>query len=615
MRRIYIFSVFVVLIMANIVCADDLIDTSAIKIRRIDEMNMSGLLPKYAVKALKSERAEAPEYNLQRMKLMNPDFTAYPDATGIIWLKHAVISRADDGGMEAVRLYVILGRRGLGSKWLKWNIPIPERGNTEILEASVYDFDSLAKISTVSPNEDTAHGIKTLHFQGLPDTFILAVAWREELPEQISIEGLCWFQEELRVWESVVEVYSPQKLSYTTFPERRVPDIQELTGETEYLWRRINLPPYSSSGELARSQKAGVVFAARQGTSGITTVLKDVVNSVNIPPDSQALSGFRKSKADGVANLIAWLKGQPEIELAEGTSRRVPSSGAWTRREKMLIARSWIASQKAEAVTCWQLPFEPDDKTPLCAGMFYAPVLEFQDKFYDMTDPKLIAGAKIFLMSSDGKKLLSRRIPSSSPSDNKLSAVMDLRLNEQGLLNGKVKVILRGSWEALLLGANPSDGVAIGAVLSMFPGLTNYKNVKYRKLKDSAEISFIVENKPGIAGEGTRLLAILPFFEPTALRRLETYEAPIEIAFPFVIDQNITLGFPKTASEAVVQGNVSKGPEKINFSSSYRNRRHRLIADSRLEVNMPSISSGNISLLKRNLEQWRIFSAKHIPVR
>ncbi len=615
MRRVYIFSVFLVLLLANTVSADDLVDSSALKMRRIDEMNMSGILPAYAVKTLKSERAEAPEYNLQRMKLMNPDFTAYPDAAGIIWLKHTVISRSDDGGMEAVRLYIILGRMGLDSKWLKWNIPIPARGNAEVLEASVYDFSSLAKISTVSPHEDTQAAVKTLDFQGLPDTFILAVAWREELPEQISIEGLCWFQEELRVWESIVEVYSPQKLAYTTFPERRVPEVQELTGETEYVWRRINLEPYASSGELARIQRAGVVFGARQGTSGVVTVLKEAVNYGSIPPDSRAVSGFRKSKAEGVSGLIAWLKKQPEIELAEGTSRRVPSSGAWTKREKILIARSWLASQKAEAVTCWQIPFEPDDKTPLCASMFYAPVLEFQETFYDMTDPKLIAGAKIFSLSPDGKKLVSRRIPSLKPSDNRLSAVMDLRLNEQGLLNGSVKVSLRGAWEAMLLGNNPSDGVAMGAVLSMFPGLTNYKNVKYRKLKDSAEVSFAVDNKPGIAGEGTRILAILPFFEPVALRRLGTYEAPIEVAFPFVIDQNITLGFPKTASEAVVQGNVNKGLEKINFSSSYRNRRHRLIADSRIEVNMPSISAGNMSLLKRNLEQWRIFSAKHIPVR
>ena len=593
--------------------ADDLIDSSTLKMRPVDEMNMSGMLPAYAVSSLKAERAEAPEYNLSRMKLMNPNFTAYPDAMGIIWLKHVVISRADDGGMEIVRLYVILGRRGLGSKWLKWNIPIPAKGSTEILETNVYDFDSLAKVSTVSPKENTEAGIKTIDFQGLPDTFILSVAWREELPEQITVEGLCWFQEELRVWESIVEVYSPQQMAYKTFPERRVPEVQQFTGEIEYSWRRINLDPYISSGELARTQRAGVAFSARQGNSGIITVLKDAGNSGNITAD--ILSGFKGSKSSGVSQLIEWLKKYPEIELAEGNPRRITSSGALTRREKILLANSWAASHKAEASLCWQLPFDPDEDTPLCPAMFYAPVLEVQEKFYDMTDPRLLTGAKIFSMGDDGRKLISRRIPSSKSGDNRLSAIMNLRLSDNGLLNGNVKVILRGAWEPLMLGNNPSDGVTMGAVLSMFPGLTNYSKVKYKKNKDNAEISFVIENKPGIADQGTRILAILPFFEPIALRRLGTYEAPIELRFPFVIDQNITLGLPKAAKQALVQGNVSKGPEKINFSSTYNNRRHRLLADSRIEVNMPSISAGNKSLLQRNLDQWRVFSSKHIPVR
>ena len=111
------------------------------------------------------------------------------------------------------------------------------------------------------------------------------------------------------------------------------------------------------------------------------------------------------------------------------------------------------------------------------------------------------------------------------------------------------------------------------------------------------------------------MLAILPFFEPVAMRKLGGYDAPIEMAFPFVIDQNITLGFPKNASQALVSGKVSKNPDKINYSESYTNRRHRLIAESRFELNMTSISAGNMSLLRRHLDNWRAFSSRQIPVR
>lgn len=609
MRRIY----FVMLILLWVVPAfgDNLIDSSAVNIKPVEELNMSGILPSYAVNAVKSSPAEVPDYNLVRMKQMNPDFTTYPEASGIIWLKHAVYSRAPDGGMETVRLYVILGRRGLGEKWLNWNIQTPARGTIEILEASVYDYNSLAKISTISPEEDNDAGITALKFQGLPETFIIVMAWREEMLEQLSVEGLSWFQEDLRVWEAVVEVYSPQKLAWKTFPEPRSPEVQDLKNETSYTWRRINLDPYISAGELARIKRSGAAFSPRQGSEGLATVLKEAESPGNIPIHSEALSAFKRSGASG---LIEWLRDQPEIELAEGGARRIPSSGALTKREKLLLARSWLNAQKVEASLCWQLPFDPEDRTPLCSGMFYSPVLEVKDSFHDMIDSRLLDGAKVFAVSSEGR-MFSKRIPSSKPTDNRLSAIMDLRLNEQGFLSGTVKVTLRGAWEALMLGSSPSDGTVRGALLSLFPGLTNYRDVKYRKVKDVPEISFVVDNKPGIAGTGRGFLSILPFFEPPAMRKLGMYEAPVEILFPFVIEQNITLGFPKSASQALVQGNIGRGPEKINFTSNYQNRRHRLLANARLEVNMPSVSSGNMSLLQRNLENWRIFSARHIPVR
>ncbi len=89
----------------------------------------------------------------------------------------------------------------------------------------------------------------------------------------------------------------------------------------------------------------------------------------------------------------------------------------------------------------------------------------------------------------------------------------------------------------------------------------------------------------------------------------------MEIKFPFIIDQNITLSFPKNATEALVSGKTGKNPDKINYSDKYQNKRHRLEAESRFELNMTSVTAGNMNLLRRCLENWRIFSSKHIPIR
>ena len=610
--------VIFLLLFVSCASAGDLIDSSTLNIRKVDDLNMSGLLPSFVKPSGHFTQTESPEYNLSRMKQVNPDFTTYPETNGIIWLKHVIFSPSPSGGIEITRLYVILGRRGLGGKWLNWNIPIPNGGSTEIIEASAYDFNSLAEIGGAVPEEDSSAGIIKVNFQGLPDMFIIALSWREHLPAQLSVEGLYWFQEELRVWESIVDVYSPQQIAYRTFPGMIPPETQQTGNETQYTWRRINIDPYSQSGELARLQRDGVIFSTRRGTSGSLAIVKEIESAGNIPANSEALSGFKRSKAEGTEKLIEWLKSQPEIELAEGAQRKIPSSGALTRTEKVILAKIWLSSQKVDTSLAWQIPIEPDDRSPLCAGMFVNPVLDVQNVkgvgFHDMTDPKLLAGAKIYNVRPDGN-ISIRRIPSSSSGENRLSAIMDLRLTEQGLMSGTVRVILRGGWAALMLGSNPTDGTARGALLSLFPGLTNYKDVKYKNVKGVPEISFTIENKPGVGGTGRGVLAIIPFFEPVAMRKLGGYEPPVEVLFPFVIDQNITLGFPKNASQALVSNKVSKNPDKINYSENYNNKRHRVIADSRFELNMNSVTAGNMTLLRRHLDQWRAFSSRHIPVR
>ena len=609
---------FILLLSVSPVYAEDLMDSSKLNMRQVDNLNMSGVLPSYVNPSMSFTEAEDIEYDLQRMKQMNPDFTTYPEAAGIIWLKHSVYSSHKDGGTEAARLYVILGRRGLESKWLNWNIPIPADGSAEVLEADIYDFMSLAKTGSASQNEDSQAGIIRVNFQGLPDTYIIVMSWKEHLPSKLSMEGLYWFQEDLRVWESIVDVYSPDSMAYKTFPEFVSPETQKLTGETLSTWRRINIEPYSTAGELARLQRSGVAFSTRRGISGALGAVKDAESFAKVPADAEALSGFKRSKADGVMRLTDSLRNRETIELAEGSPRKIPATGALTQREKALLAKSWLEAQKVSVSLFWQLPFEPDENTPLCDAMFFSPVLNISGikgmNFDDLTPAKLLEGAKVFGVSPEGR-IISQRVPSSKASDNRLSAVMDLKLNEHGLLSGTVNVALRGAWGPLMLGSKPTTGTARGALLSLFPGLTNYKDVAVKNVKGVPELSFTIENKPGVGGTGRGVLAILPFFEPVAMRKLGGYDAPIEMAFPFVIDQNITLGFQKNASQALVSGKTAKNPDKINYSDSYVNRRHRLIADARFELNMTSISAGNISLLRRHLDNWRAFSSRQIPVR
>ena len=76
--------------------------------------------------------ASVPEYDLARMRQVNPDFSTYPDARGIVWLKRVSCGPAPDGGMERTHLWVLLGRSGLDKRWLDWDIPNPPGGTARI---------------------------------------------------------------------------------------------------------------------------------------------------------------------------------------------------------------------------------------------------------------------------------------------------------------------------------------------------------------------------------------------------------------------------------------------------------------------------------------------------
>lgn len=613
MKKI-IASIFVLIFSACASCAysEDLIDSSKLNIRSVDSLNMGNLLPAHAkVNSSGSfTKSVTPEYDLSRMIQTYPDFSTYPAEHGIIWLKHVICSASPRGGTEITRLYVILGRQGLNSKWLNWNIQIPAKGSAEVLEASIYDFPNGTQINSITPEEDTNSGLKRVKFMGMPERYILVLSWREHLPEELSTEGLIFTQEDLRVWESLSEIYSSETLAYRTFPELRRPDTERETGGIIYTWHRVNIDPYDISAGLARLQRSGIAFGTRKGSSGAAGIIKDTEN-VNVSAPSEAMQRYKRS---GLEGLIEWLRIQPEIELSEGTPRKIPSAGAWTKTEKILLAKSWASSQKADVSLHWQFPFEPDEDTPVCAEMFRLPVIENKKTFYNMEDPKLLAGVKIYTVSGEGR-FGSMRIPSGKSSENKLSAIMELRLNEQGMISGTVRIILRGAWPALMLGNNPTDGTARGALLSLFPGLNNIKDVKHKNSKGVSEITFTIENKPGIGGTGHGVLALIPFFEPVPMRALGSYEPPVELKFPFIVEQNITLGFPKNAKEALISGHTDKNPDKINYSDNYQNRRHRLLAEARFELNMQSVSSGNMGLLHRCLDQWRNFSSRQIPVR
>ena len=71
----------------------------------------------------------------------------------------------------------------------------------------------------------------------------------------------------------------------------------------------------------------------------------------------------------------------------------------------------------------------------------------------------------------------------------------------------------------------------------------------------------------------------------------------------------------KNVKESLLSARVNKGPDKINYSHSYINRRHRLEAKATFELTEQTVRASSMQTLINCLENWRKFSARNIPVR
>ena len=576
-----------------------------------------------------AQDGEVLEYSVARMRQLNPDFTTYPDAQGIVWLRREVFARSDKGGVERTHLWVILGRRGLDDRWLTWRIPDPAGGRAEVLQACVYSFDTGEKLRDVTPTVEG--GLQTVSFRDLPEPFILAIAWRDVAPDALAFEDLVWLQESLPVWESNVEVHllPSQSVVFRAFPQELEPEVRRTPQEAVYSWRVINAAPFESKG-LVRSRRSGLAFSMRRERAGLIRLMRSDAGELPNAPDA-ARAGFRRSAEEGVKGLLNWLFLQPELHLPDGAQRKVPDAAPWTRNEKLLLAKAWLAQEGVDAPIRWRLPVEPEEEPPLSRELLQDALLElpaFHGKqrtrdsvFYDMSAPfdggssVSLQGERVFGLSVDGS-LSRKEVPVSRAAANRLFAAMELKMDEQGRLTGAVRLLLRGAWISFLLPQqSPAETEARAALLELFPDLRHYEDVQCRRSGEGLELSFALKEKPGVAGiGGSGLLAVPPAFLPKAFSALGGQSGPLELRFPFVLEQRWTIGLPRSAERILDEGETKRTPDRINYSDSCKAWRHRVVGSARCEVDTLRVAEGDLALLRRCVGLWKAFAERHIPV-
>jgi hypothetical protein len=548
---------------------------------------------------------------------LNPDFSTYPDADGIIWLKQIEYGFAPGGGVERRSLWIVLGRSGLAPQWLNWNIPVPPGGEAEILEAAVYSPGEGTKLADAL--RLTSAQARAAVFSDLSDEFILVVAYREFFPERLAIEDLVWLSEPLPVWEEVVRVTVPAEYPfYSTSNVDVEPRVQRDGDSALYEWRIINTAA-DSWFSLRENRRGYVAFAMREGAEAAPRLIKSLETAVPPAPDSVLKMLGARPDAKSVGNFLRWMYEQPEA--------------AWTPREKLLAACRWLTDAGVNARLFWRLAYPPAAGEPFCEAVAFAPVLAVAEPnapqnvtYCDMEYPPRVGensaslwGSEIYGVTSDGK-LEKRTVPAAGASVNRLSALFNLRLDNGGVLSGVIKITARRAWKALLFPPRAPGGDAklLSALLrEFFPQTLRYSDIQVKETGRDGEVIVTLSGIQAIKDTGGRgILVAVPPLLPRCFNALRAGPLPYTLNFPFVLEARITLALPSNTENVTLPAPAEGGAEKVKYSVSYKlSKKKVLTAEARITVGTTTVTDSAAPSLNTAFQAWQTFMTKNLPVR
>jgi hypothetical protein len=574
-------------------------------------------------------------YDIPSMIRMNPDFSTYPGSNGVIWMKKLNYGIAPDGGMERRSQWILLGRKGLAPRWLTWNVPRPRGGEVEFLESSVYSPQGGGKIMDVAPVDFEQGGGVSVAFTGLPDTFILVVSWRELFPERLTVEDFVWTSEPLPVWEQLVGVTVPAGHPfYIASSPEATPREEEVDDRRVCEWQIINTASDAQNTPRAGS-RGYIAFGMREGRETAARVLRAFMTAP-FPPVPDAVRRARGSGADagGVEKCLKWLYGQPEFVLPDGAWREIPANAPWTKREKLLLAYNWLKGAGVDVRLFWRLPRKPEKDQPACEGMAIAPVLEIpaldskKGAFYcDMEylpdpgeNPFSLQGQTIYGLTPDNA-IEERRIPGSSAAKNRLSATFNLRLSEEGILSGTIRLSARDAWRRLLFPSGLTSDDLASTVTALFPQALRYTGLTMRDRTGESELVVTLAEVQAIRsagrGEGgSNILASLPALMPNWFEAMSKGPWPWSLRFPFLLDAKITVVLPSSTLDVMLPAPTERNMGKIKYTDSWKlNKKRTLSAEAHMTVAITTIEDESAANLNAALQGWRLFMTRNLPVR
>ena len=585
--------------------------------------------------------AEAPagwaaedKLDIPRMIQECPHFSDHPGADGVVWLRELAYTLRADGAMVKTTRMVILARRGVDDRWTRWSIPVPEGGEVKVLSASLYDPGSGRIISPVLPSSGEEKGVPYTEvlFPDLQDEFIMVLSLSEVLPRRFAAEDFLWINESLPVWEQKITVTSPVGMELAVESRGIGEPSREFTASGErYLWHVVNSGPWSGR-TLKRDDRAFLAFSTRKGAEPLARYL-DGLGKMLLPPPPPAVKSIleQSNKQKAGSDLIRWMEKAPGFSKGFPDSfvrQDIPGDGPWTPWEKVLLLNRWIRSAGWESNLHWLAAYPFDLLSPVPDGAIIRPVTELHSPgvpsfFCDLgrgsgpneTPPSLWGR---LLYTPSGNTLKGRVVSGSAASEHRLSLDWVLDLAKNGLASGRVDLLIRNGWVGFFFpGGTPTDESVNRLAAELFPGMRFAAGgLSFSPIKYGWKVTLQTEPRQSIVSGGA-VLALFPGATPSWLEELGDGRGDYRLAFPFVIEQNLTFRLPPKTDLVMAPSSASRSLERVKYEeSAYHNkRRNTLTAGSKIVLSAENVTGGIERSLAEAVGRWMAYASRTFPFR
>ena len=496
--------------------------------------------------------------DVDRLRQEAPSLLAFPDASGVLWLRDIQYDLQADGSMTKNRRFILLVGEDLTSSWSKKRFSMPvEGGSHQILVAAWFDPNTGKRGGALEVAESVENGLSLFEVNLLPTAAgkIAAIEIREDFPKRYFLDDAIAMALDLPVWDQKITVKRPLGMPlHWEGVGIQEPETIEQQGQEVTTWRLTNQPMWEDGGLITQKQPM-LVFSLKQGIVGAlrrAQELSEALKSVPLPGSVKNAEALASWTSDS-KRLLA---GYPENVVRSSNS--LPRSGRWTQWERTFLAHHWFKQLGWGSKLFWTTITPVNDNYPEALGLLESPILELTppkgDSFFFFPGqiaefgkmPHSLYGAALFGLS-EGNTLFSRTLPQGVASEHKLTQNWNLTLTETGIAEGTLDFLVLGNWVRMLdLDAADSRTLVrkISTVMDFrLPNLV-LASPDVRSIKTGYAVRFQVRAPLGIVS-GNDLLLRIPGALPKQLETFSSIKDGAHLAFPFLLEQRIQIATPK----------------------------------------------------------------------